>query len=63
MMTLQNTPIPCRACGQMTPGRESPARKSDGSLVMECQWRCGRCGCFLKQGITRIIEPAKNENQ
>lgn len=43
----------------MTPGRESPVRKADGSLVMECQWRCGRCGSFIKQGITKIVEPAK----
>jgi hypothetical protein len=59
MMLLQNTPVSCRSCGQMTPGRESPVRKADGSLVMECQWRCGRCGSFIKQGITKIVEPAK----
>ena len=47
----------------MTPGRESPVRRADGSLVMECQWRCGRCGSFIKQGVTRIVEPAKNENK
>jgi len=60
-MLLQNTPISCRQCGQMTPGRESPVRKADGSLVMECQWRCGRCGCFLKIGTTRIIEEPKKK--
>lgn len=59
MNLLQNTPISCRACGQMTPGREAPVRKSDGSRVMECQWRCGRCGTFLKTGVTKIIEPPK----
>mgnify|MGYP005627080951 CR=1 FL=1 len=63
MQLLQNVPVSCRACGQMTPGRESPVRKHDGSLVMECQWRCGRCGLFLKVGTTRIIEPARNENK
>jgi uncharacterized Zn finger protein len=63
MNLLQNTPISCRSCGQMTPGRETPVRKSNGSLVMECQWRCNRCGTFLKTGITKIIEPPKNENK
>jgi RNase P subunit RPR2 len=61
MQILQNTPISCRSCGQMTPGREQPVRKTDGSLVMECNWRCGRCGTYLKHGITRIVEPAKTK--
>lgn len=59
MNLLQNTPIPCRTCGQHTPGRETPVRKPDGSLVMECNWRCNRCGTFLRTGITRIVEPPK----
>jgi hypothetical protein len=59
MILLQNTPISCRSCASITMGRESPVRKADGSLVLECQWRCSRCGSFLKQGITKILEPAK----
>lgn len=61
MQILQNTPVACRACGNTTMGRETPVRKSDGSLVMECNWRCSRCGSHVKQGITRIIEPARNK--
>jgi len=58
MQLLQNTPITCRSCQNPTMGRETPVRKSDGSLVMECDWRCQRCGTYLKHGITRIIESA-----
>lgn len=61
MQLLQNTTISCRACGNPTVGRESPIRKPDGSLVMECNWRCARCGTYLKTGITRIVEPAKQK--
>jgi hypothetical protein len=61
MQLLQNTPISCRACGQLAHGREQPVRRADGSLVMECSWRCGRCGTYLKNGITRIVEPAKTK--
>lgn len=58
-MLLQNTPVPCRVCQQMTPGREFSLRKTDGSLVMECEWRCNRCGCYIKRGTTRIVEQPK----
>ena len=59
MNLLQNRPIPCRSCGRNTFGIESPVRKPDGSLVMECNWRCSQCGSFIRTGITRIVEPAK----
>ena len=59
MQLLQNTPISCRTCGQYTAGRETPVRRNDGSLVMECSWRCQKCGTFLKTGTTKIIEPAR----
>lgn len=59
MNLLQNTPISCRVCKSITFGRESPIRQADGSLVMECQWRCNKCGSYLKRGITKIIENAK----
>jgi hypothetical protein len=63
MNLLQNTPISCRVCNAVSYGRESPIRQNDGSLVMECQWRCNRCGTYLKRGITKIIEKPKNENK
>jgi hypothetical protein len=58
MNLLRNTPIPCRACGSSVHGRERNVRRSDGSVHTECDWRCPKCGLFLKSGITKI-EPAK----
>lgn len=61
-MLLQNTPISCRVCGRMTPGREYTVRNNDGSSTVKCEWRCPQCGAFLKQGDIRHI-PSPNENK
>lgn len=63
MQLLQNTPVSCRACGQTTVGRESQVRNSDGSVITECEWRCLRCGSFVKKGVTKITKPVNNENK
>lgn len=61
MQLLQNTPVSCRACGQMTPGREFQIRNSDGTVVTECEWRCPKCGSFVKKGVTKIIKPENKQ--
>jgi len=59
METVRNIPISCPSCRISVNGRETPTRRSDGSLVMECTWRCNRCGSFLKRGITKVVETKK----
>ena len=60
METVRNVPITCPSCRVMVSGRETPSKRSDGTVVYECLWRCSRCGSQLKRGITRI---QKNENK
>lgn len=53
--TIRNTPISCPRCRGMVAGKETP-RVMENKIVTECQWRCSRCGTFIKHGITKITE-------
>lgn len=52
---IRNIPIGCPRCGTSVRGKERPSTRGD-KIVTECQWRCTRCGTFIKQGITKIDE-------
>lgn len=58
-MTIRNIPISCKKCQTPVYGQEYPITESNGRKVINCVWRCGRCGSFNKQGITRIISEPK----
>lgn len=59
MQFITNVPISCSRCNSIAYGRESPIRDAQGNLVMECVWRCDKCGSYLKRGITKEIEKKK----
>ena len=47
----------CPTCNIATRGTEIPLKKSDGTVVLECQWRCKKCGHYMKKGIISETPP------
>lgn len=55
MNIVRNVPVSCPRCRNTVPGKESTKQLSD-KIITECQWRCSRCGTYIKHGITKIEE-------
>jgi uncharacterized Zn finger protein len=54
-IVVRNIPIGCPKCGTSVRGKENQSTRGN-QIVTECQWRCSRCGTFIKHGITKIDE-------
>lgn len=48
--SVRNVPIACPRCGTMVRGKEETVREK-GKQFTRCNWRCYRCGTFIKSGL------------
>jgi uncharacterized Zn finger protein len=52
---IRNIPIGCPRCGTSVKGQERQTVR-EGKIYTECNWRCFKCGTYIKHGITKIDE-------
>lgn len=58
MSAIRNVPVSCPRCKNMVSGKEQIMETSD-QIKTICQWRCGRCGTFVKHGVIKIENKKK----
>jgi len=62
-MYIENKPIHCRVCnaGPYWGQEVRSVDRMTSNIIVECVWKCARCGSRFAEGVVKIIPAAKNE--